>query len=225
MTLMRNVLITLLSSSLLVSCVTTQRYATIVQEKYNKIPLQEPLKSNITLHAKQLSTYNTLVKVTPVSTVVLPLVYYWGWRRTLTVDLDSRIGMAKFSQALNSGSHSARLNEALNGQRLELTVEAIPAEYTYTQKGDYAYVMYYTIRIKSNKITPVNTEMVVSYKLYRDTTLMRQGRLRMSNPGGAFISDSRSIKWTTLDYLTQYDDDLYSLSNQMVSKLADEIRQ
>ena len=109
----------------------------------------------------------------------------------------------------------------LTGQRLELTVEQVPSAFALVDKG---HLLLFSISWDKIYVEPDFKDLVVSYKLFQNNTVIKTGKVDVKNDernkGIHFFQSWRS---STREYLSDYNTDVAAMSKSAVSKLMDEL--
>ena len=216
----RFTLIIIISMIFLSSCLTSKKIDTFIADEYNgQIPkIEKKIKpSDITITSINPST-STNISSTEVHTKVLPLIVYWSIDYRHTSTLNTQIAVTNFAKAINAPVNKTLL-EKLEGQKLELTVEQVPATFALVEKTHVIWLIY-PIHWDKIYIEPTIKDLVVSYKLYKKDGNLKTGSITIKNEeknkGLRFF---QSWKSAISEYIINYDRNIVDMSKQLVNKL------
>lgn len=155
---------------------------------------------------------------------VLPLLFYWQYDYKNTTALNPQIGINNFTSTVLSYSNKT-LRQKLNGRKLELNIEKMPANFAIDDKGHIVWVILYAFSWDVLTVQPEDHQMLVSYKiLNQDNSLYKAGTVDISNTDkGLTLGMFQSLKKKTFQYLDQYDASITSMSKMVVDKIAQEL--
>lgn len=205
-----------------ISCLTPKKMDIFVAEQYNnQIPAERKKKTDITVSSASPFA-STKISITTPHTKVLPLIVYWSFDHRYICTLNSQIAVVNFSNNINVLANRG-LNQKLNGQKLELTVEQIPATFALVEKMHVIWLIY-PIHWNKTYIDPDSKDLIVSYKLYGNDTTMKEGRITVKNPEkNKGLRLFQSWKSATSEYLTNYDSDVLNMTKQFMNQLMEEL--
>lgn len=201
------------------SCLTSKRMDKFVADQYNNEIPKVKKKTDITVSNLPAASAN--ISTTAPHTKVLPLLVYWRIDSRHICSLNSQIAIANFSNTVNA--MAKRLNQKLNGQRLELAVEQVPASFALVEKMHVIW-MIYSIHWNKIYIEPDFKDLVVSYKLFQNDNVVKTGNITIKNTEqNKNLRFFQSWKSATTEYLTDYNSDVSIMTKAFISKLMDEI--
>ena len=148
----------------------------------------------------------------------LPLILYWKYDYRHTCLLNPAIGVNYVRKSIHQQTN--KLKQKLNGQQLELTIEQIPQSFAIVDKGTILLLL-----ISWNKfyVEPDAKDLIVSYKVLKDGTLTKSGRLTISNvQKKAGIRFAQSLRSCVSEFLGRYNTDMTEMSKMIVNKLMEE---
>lgn len=211
----------LFCSLLLSSCLSSKKIDNFVAAQYNyQLP---KIKNRDIPVLPTTSALGTTISTTEPHTKVLPLVLYWVVDYRHTTNLNSQIAVANFANAVNTTA-SRSLNQKLNGQKLELTVEQAPSTFAFVDKTHFIWLIIYVVHWDKIYIEPEAKDLIVSYKLLRNETVVKTGRIAVKNPehnkGLRFF---QSWKSAINEYIATYNSDITVMAKQFVTSLSDEL--
>jgi hypothetical protein len=152
-----------------------------VADQYND-QLPQPDKRKRTTNVAITSTMPsdaTTISSTQSHTKVLPLIVYWNIDYRHVCTLNAQIAVSNFSKSINAIANRG-LNEKLNGRKLELTVQQIPATFALVDKTNVIWFIY-AIHWDRVFIQPDAKDLVVAYKLYDTTGNIKTGNIIIAN--------------------------------------------
>ncbi len=217
--------IILFAGNLLLSgCLTTKKMDRFVADQYgNQLPKQEKKKnSDITVNSAIAANSEAISASSRKVSNVLPLIIYWQWTSKLTSNLNSSIPVSSFTKAMNLQANK-ELNKKLNGQKLELTVEQIPAAFSIVEKGHVIWLIY-AISWSKLYVEPDSQDLVVAYKMIQNDGAPKVGKITIKNIGqNQNIRYFQSWKSATSEYLAQYNQDISTMTKELIKKLMEEL--
>lgn len=204
------------------SCLTSKKMDKFVAEQYgSQLPKQKPNKKADITVTSTFPADNDISLTTKKTSHVLPLIVYWQYDYRHTCTLNPQIGVASFSNTVNS--MSGKIGPKLNGAKLELTVEQVPQAFAIVDKGHIVWVVY-AFSWDKIFVQPDAKDLVVSYKLTGNDGNTKTGRITVKN-----AEHSRNIRFfqswrsATSEYLTDYNADLASMSKDLMERLMTEL--
>ena len=200
-------------------CLTSQKMDVYVAERYgNQLPKPARKKSDIAIQS-ELSTGDKKISHTVKKTShLLPLIVYWQCDYRHTCTLNSDIALTTIANNINA--QSAKINQKLNGQHLELTIENVPTAFSIVDK-EHLFLMILWAHVY---VEPENKDLVVSYKLFKDEAVAKTGTITINNPAhNRNVRFFQSWKSSSSEFLSSYDADLAAMTKDLVKKLTDEL--
>lgn len=153
---------------------------------------------------------------------ILPLIVYWDIEERKTCTLNSGIPLADFENAVNKLAGKG-LNQKLGGEKLELTLQQAPSTFALVDKT-HAIWLIYAIHWEKVYIEPQPADLVVSYKLYKDNNVLKNGTITIKNTeknkGLRFF---QSWKSAVSEHLSDYDSNVSAMSQQLVDQLEQQL--
>lgn len=220
----RNYLVTFLCmvvlSSGFTSCLTSKKMDAYVASQYgNELPKTKKGKSDIVVNSVFTSANNFISTTVTKTSHFLPLIVYIQYDYRHICTLNPLIGVAQFTKAINA--QYTKLFPKLNGGELELTVEQVPSAFALVDKG---HMVLLTFGWEEVYVEPDFKDLVVSYKLRRDKTVIKEGKIDIKNHDkdrgtGIFQSWKSSIR----EYLSAYDANMTKMSRDFVNQLTDQL--
>lgn len=176
--------------------------------------------------SEKLQAITQTYYVKRVKNVVIPLLVFWHWNTLYKCELDIKQELEKLCSDIKADCYKYKLDSILPEQKLELTVEAIPASFAYQEKG-YMIVYLYGYAYKFNKLAfPMLREnFVVTYKLYSKNNLAKEGTLIVNDTregvGNVNLADVKNIE----AYLEVTRAHLFEAKKELITQLQNAIGQ
>jgi hypothetical protein len=203
-------------------CLTSQKMNAFVEEQYNnKLPGPDKKKNSaITVTSAIPFTPEKSISVTTQKTSkVLPLILYWHYDYRHTCTLNPAIAVNSFTNTVYQ--QSTKLNQKLNGQQLELTVEQVPNAFAIVDK---AGILLFLIHWDKIFVQPDFRDLIVSYKVLQNGNVIKSGKLTMKNSEqDQGIRFFQSWKSATAEYLVQYNANIINMTKTFVNNLLQEL--
>jgi hypothetical protein len=207
--------------SFFTSCLTSKKVDRFVGKQYNnELPKQEERKNaDITVATSVNSFTADNISMTDTKTSeMLPLIFYWQWDYKNTCALNPAIAVNAFAKSVYFQANKG-LNQKLNGQKLELTVEQIPNIFAIDDKAHMIWIIY-AFGWDKVSVQPDLKDLIVSYKYLQNDGSIKSGRITIkNNEQNKNLKFFQSWKSATSEYLTQYNDDIANMTKVFVTKL------
>lgn len=205
-------------------CVSTRTYSTYVREK-----LETQLKAgaiqheNILFDLTHLREQAGLVESEKVNSFFIPAILYWGWENTIECSISPSIAGEMFKSNFLDSADSLGLLQNLNGQNLEITVEALPTRFVYTNQGStMIFIIAYTVSTLE-AIYPEEQNLVITYKLSANGQETKAGRITALNTAMPIKNIWKSTKKFTWMYIDRYDYTMKTLTHDIVRQLQEQL--
>jgi len=207
-------------------CVSTSKYYDYVYQKQSKGATIHPDTNHayIRFNADKLPQTDTLVQVKKVRSFFIPAIIYWQWEGTKKCELNARKYADVFFNKFQFFADSLNLQQQLNGQRLEITMENIPHCFFYMEKGYVIVLLYTSIANDLEAIYPQREELGFTYKLYSGEVVTKSGFIEIDRFDEFMENQSWSTKKFTWFYLEQYEKSIVDLSKAAVERLSNELK-
>lgn len=201
------------------SCLTAKKLDAHVRKEYNnELPKPRKAKADIVVNM-MTPTGGTVISTTKHKTdKFLPLLFYWKYDHRQACELNNSIALTQFSNTINSAA-AKPIEQKLNGQKLELTIEQIPSAFSIVAKENVVWLVY-AIHWAKIYVEPDPTDLVVRYKLGESKT----GTITIKN-----ISTNQNIRFfqswksATNEQLSDYNAKLGLMTKSFITKLAAEL--
>ena len=219
-----NLVLLIFSTTLFTSCLTSKKVDRQVAKQYSEVPEVKKKKQgdNISI-TSSLTNANGQISTTETKTSnMLPLIVYWKWDYTNTCTLNPQIPINNFINTVNSYANKG-LKAKLSGQNLELSVDKIPNKFQILDKAHLIFFGY-AFGWDNVSMKALDMEMTVSYRVFKDNIETKKGTVSIPNfddkkPLGMF----KNWKTATGEYLTQFDENISTMSKLVVDKLVAEL--
>jgi hypothetical protein len=206
------------------SCLTSKKMDAFISDQYNnEIPKVNKRKqaADITF-SSALPSATADISTTESHTKVLPLIVYWVIDDRHTCSLNSGIAAADFANEVNKLANKG-LNQKLDGEKLELTVEQAPATFALVDKT-HAIWLIYAIHWDKVYIEPQAKDLVVSYKLLKNDSTLKTGLITIKNTeNNKNLRFFQSWKSAISEHLADYDTNVSAMTNQFVDQLMQQL--
>ena len=213
-----------LCTTFLASCLTSQKVDKQVAKQYSDSPKMKKRKQENSISVTSaLTSASEQVSTTETKTSnMLPLLVYWQWNYTNTCTLNPQIPINNFTATVNNYAGKG-LKAKLAGQSLALSVDKIPNQFRILDKAHLIFFGY-AIGWDNVSLKSLDMEMIVSYRVLKDNQETKKGTITIpafndKKPLGMF----KSWKKATSEYLSQYDENITSMSRLVMEKLASEL--
>lgn len=201
------------------SCLTAKKLDAHVRKEYNnELPKPRKAKADIVVNM-MTPTGGTVISTTKHKTdKFLPLLFYWKYDHRQACELNNSIALTQFSNTINSAA-AKPIEQKLNGQKLELTIEQIPSAFSIVAKENVVWLVY-AIHWAKIYVEPDPTDLVVRYKLGESKT----GTITIKNTStNQNIRFFQSWKSATNEQLSDYNAKLGLMTKSFITKLAAEL--
>lgn len=209
---------------LLPACVSPKRYAGFIRENYKNrdFSIVHPV-ADIQLRSDSLVLFDSIAKVRKGETYFIPAIIYWGIKQSFYCELNPKIPINIFSKVCKKYADSLNFNGKLNGQRLEISINALPSRFIYKQSEDVLFLLIAGFTLSKQVILPYNNNLELTYKLYNGSEVARTGHITAIDINKPVANNWKSTKKMTLYYLGLYERNMRKLSEQCMVKLAREL--
>jgi hypothetical protein len=209
---------------LLTGCLGPKKIDKWVAEKYIEPPAPQKKKHDqIVILSNQHFAGAELSTTVKKTSNMLPLIVYWQFDYKNTCTLNPVIAINIFTNTvLSYGNHG--LQQKLNGQRIELTIEKIPTKFAIDDKGHLIFlILAYSWDYLT--ILPEERDFVVSYKVFdTNNQQMKKGEVMLTGSDKPIdVQMFQSLKKKTWAFLDQYDAGIAALSKHVVDKIVSEL--
>jgi hypothetical protein len=219
---MRTLAFIILTSSLLTSCVGVKKYTRFAEAKIEAIKTAT-ISENITFDLSELENKNAKVTSTTLKSQFIPAILYWQWNNTIKCEINPRLVGEYFREDFLAFADTLNMYEKLEGRELEVKIEKIPTRFLYVNKG-HTFILLYLYTVSSLTIIyPQKEDLVVSYKLTENGSIIKEGSLTVKNKDQAINNKFKSTKKFTWQYIDQFKENNRKLTNELVDMLFNEL--
>lgn len=208
---------------LLSSCLTSAKLDKFVASQYNnELPKPSKKKKADIEVTSQLNSDNSQISTTTHKTdKFLPLLVYWKYNHRQSCILNSSIAVTNFSNAVNNMA-TKTLIDKLNGRKLELTVEQVPAAFSVVLKENMIWLIY-AFAWEKVYIEPDKKDLIVTYKLIGGEG-DKIGKVTVKNTEkNVGLRYFQSWKSATSEYLSEYNARFTTMTKNFVTQLTSEL--
>lgn len=218
-----NVKILVLCIALFSGCLTSKKVDRQVAKQYTDIP--EPKKNkpeDIITISTTLPSVGKISETVTKTSKMLPLIFYWQWNYDNTCTLNPQIPINNFSSTVLSQLNKG-LQQKLNGQKLELSVDEIPNKFAINDRAHLIFVIY-AFGWDNVTIKTLNSNLIVSYRIIKENTATKKGTITIPYADDKqALGMFKSWKTATGEYLDAYDANITAMSKLFVEKLLKEL--
>ncbi|HEV8284850.1 MAG TPA: hypothetical protein VGQ09_11110 [Chitinophagaceae bacterium] len=207
------------------SCLTPRKIDKWIDKKYGNT-VQNKIKNNdyITIKAPSTSQSDIVAMSQKRKAKLLPLLFYWKWEYGTTSTLNQAIPNGYFNSAILPYANIKKLRDKLNGQKLELTINKIPASFSVVDKGGLVFLVLFYVTWDDIFMDPEKQDLIVSYKLSKDNAETKSGTITISDRNKPLhVKVFHSVKKTFWSYLDQYNYNIQQMSKELIDKLIKEL--
>lgn len=116
---------------------TTAHYGTTVNTR---------TRNNDYISIKTPNTSNNIIATTQKRKMkLIPALLYWQWEYGTTTTLNQLVPANYFSSTILPYANTKKLKDKLNGQKLELMINKMPAVFSVVDKGGLVFLVLYYI--------------------------------------------------------------------------------
>ncbi|MEI6947373.1 hypothetical protein V9K67_09295 [Paraflavisolibacter sp. H34] len=207
------------------SCYTAKKMDKWIDKQYGEVP--QKIKSNDYIHINtgSLPVSDRLSDTRKGDRKLIPALVYYKWDYSTVSTLNPQIPASHLSAALLPYANTKGLRKKLNGQTLELTLEKMPSVFSFRDKGVMIFLLLAYTGWEQISIEPKQEEMVVSYRLLKDGKETRKGTISIPNRDRPVTQRVlQSTRKMTGLYLEQYNNNIRSMSKELVDRLLLEVQ-
>ena len=214
----------ILSVTVFSSCLTSRKMDKFVATQYNnEVPKVNTRKNpHIIIKSALPSKFPAVSSTAQKTSKVLPLVVYWQYDYRHTCTLNPAVATASFSNAVHSLANKG-LNQKLDDQSIELTVEQSPNAFAVVAKGHIIWVVYAfsweNVFVESDK-----QDLIVSYTVLKGGSKVKAGKITVKNNlNNKGIGYFQSWKSATEEHLNSYNANMTAMAKTFVNQLLEEL--
>ncbi len=211
----------LLSPFVLFSCSTAHFADNASKSYYNKhTPTAEKMNTVFFIYKNAFSTDKEMptqpTKSTTTKKQLLPLLFYWNWFFRATSDMNTFIPVNNLITSINKNAKEKGLQQKLNGEKIELTINSIPHQFNTIDKG---FIILF-LSVESFYIENDTSKLDISYRILNGNNEVKKGNIVIEPDDkkvslGYFESEKRLFN----DGFTHYDESIDKMGKQLVERL------
>lgn len=219
---MKKLILGILTSSLLTSCIGTKKFSAFVAPKFQE---EQSTYSNddIIFDLTGLETKSDSITSTKVKSLFIPALLYWEWNNSLKCEISPNIVGQVFQRNFHQFSSIFNIQEFLQGKKLEIKVENIPNSFSYTYKGNTIILIFAYSISELEAIFPLEQDLTINYKLTQNGSILKEGRLTVKNTDKPIQNVSKSTKKFIWYYIDQFKENNKNMTKELVEKLLAEL--
>ena len=147
---------------------------------------------------------------------ILPLLFYWNWFFRATSNMNTFIPVNNLITSINKNAKEKGLQQKLNGEKIELTINSIPHQFNTIDKG---FIILF-LTVESFYIENDSSKLDISYRILNGNIEVKKGNIVIDQDDmkvslGYFESEKRLFN----DCFTHYDESINKMGKQIVDRL------
>jgi hypothetical protein len=219
---MKNNYLFVLVAALLTSCISTQKYTSFVEPKFQHNKAEIKTK-NIFFDVNNLDNLKNKVVSTKLKSQFIPAILFWQWENTIKCEISPVILGQEVQKDFMYYADSLKMEEKLKNKKLEINIEKIPNTFVYTNKGNAVILLIAYTTSSLVAILPEEQSMVVSYKLTENSSIVKQGQISIKNKNESLKNIWKSAKKFTWLYVEKFKQNSKNMTKELAEKLSKEI--
>ncbi len=199
------------------NCVSTQKYATFVDQKVK--PYRTPPEPKDWLQVNAAPAQSAANDCKQLKFKFIPAIFYWNWNSTIACELNQDVKANYLREGIYRAADSLHLKDWLAGKRLEISLKQVPGKFLYTNKGYTIYLLlsYVTGSEESLKPYPINLEY--DYMVQENNQVISEGAGVIQNEEQPMQNIWKSTKKFTWLYLDGYRKETERLGWEIVQEI------
>jgi len=195
------------------SCVSTEKYQQIVTSKVRESLAIKPTTKNENLYisVQNLPASDSLVNVKRIKYYFIPAIVFWAYENTLKCELSPRSVGEKIAYLIAA---DPLLSEKLIGQKLEISIEAVPNVFIYSNKGFGMFLLFYAFSSGSETLMTFGDDLKINYWISATGKDTKKGSIKVADQTEKFSNIMKSTKKFTWFFLNEYDNSLENMSHE-----------
>ena len=154
----------------------------------------------------------------------VPAIIFWQWEKSIATTLAEKHQANKVQTYMARYADSLRLGDKLKGNKLQISIESAPANFTYTNKGYFMYLFIAYVTAVQETIKPEFSDLKLSYNLVDSSNaVLKKGEITILDTSMPVKNVWKSTKKFTWKYLDEYETNVRLMSKQAIDKLSKEI--
>ncbi len=205
-------------------CIGTKRYNRYLAEGYKKTTdALNHSNPDIIFSQNQLIT-DTVSMAKNKKSQFVPAIIFWQWEKSIATTLAEKHQANKVQTYMARYADSLRLGDKLKGNKLQISIESAPANFTYTNKGYFMYLFIAYVTAVQETIKPEFSDLKLSYNLVDSSNaVLKKGEITILDTSMPVKNVWKSTKKFTWKYLDEYETNVRLMSQQAIDKLSKEI--
>jgi hypothetical protein len=206
-------------------CLSTRRAGRLVHERLEETqsPMPAVNKDYLDVRSRELVWLDTLSHTRTVRSWCVPAIFYWGWGKTITCDLNPSIPLGVLTEEIMHYADSVDLRHRLNGARLELTIENMPSRFMYNSEMTAVFLVFAYATTSAETLRPDGEELVVNWSTRSDVGVSRTGTITIPDRDPGASNVFRSTRYFLRAYVDLYKDHVRHLGKRMMDQLTEEL--
>ncbi len=199
------------------NCVSTQKYATFVDQKVK--PYRTPPEPKEWLQVNAATSQSAANDCKQLKFKFIPAIFYWSWNSTIACELNQDVKANYLRESIYRAADSLHLKDWLAGKTLEINLKQIPGKFLYTNKGYtiFLFVSYVTGNEESIKPYPITLEY--DYMVKENKVIDREGAGVIRNGEQPLLNVWKSTKKFTWLYLDAYQKETERMAREMLQEI------
>lgn len=207
---------------LLTSCVSTKKFTSFVEPRFIDAKVNTN-SGNFVFDFTNFENTNTPVVSKKLKSQFIPAILYWEWNNTIKCEIDPKIVGQLFQENFLYFADTLKLQDKLQGRKLEIKLEKIPSNFVYTNKGSTIIFIFAYAISTLEAIFPQEQNLMISYKLTEDGKTIKEGKLDVANKDQPLKNVWKSTKKFTWLYIDQFKQNNQTMTKEIVENLLIEI--
>lgn len=206
------------------SCIGTKRYTRYLSEGYKKSADTFKSSNPNIIFSQTPSIVDTISIAKNKKSHFVPAIIFWQWEKSIATTLAEKHQANKIQNFMALYADSLQLGQKLNGNKLQISIDSAPANFTYTSKGYFMYLFIAYITSVQETIKPEFSDLKLSYSLVDPTnSVIKKGVITVLDTNMPAKNLWKSTKKFTWKYLEEYEANVKLMSKQAIDKLSKEI--
>ena len=205
-------------------CIGTKRYNRYLSEGYKKSADSLQSTNPDIIFRQNPSIIDTVSVATNKKSQFVPAIIFWQWEKSVSATLAEKHQANKIQSYMARYADSLQLGDKLNGNKLQISIESAPANFTYTNKGYFMYLFIAYVTAQQETIKPEFSDIKLSYTLVdNNNAVVKKGEITVLDTNVPARNVWKSTKKFTWKYLDEYERNVRLMSKQAIDKLSKEI--
>ena len=217
---MKRVNLILITTFLLTSCVSTNKFSRFVKPKFENLTSETKVEnSNITFDLSKLETIEDIVKSEKLKSQFIPAILFWQWENNIACQVSPQSVGEMFKSNFIHFSELLELSDKLGNKRLEIKIEEIPSSFVYANKGHtIIFIIAYTVS-QLEAIYPENQDFTIKYELRENGQVKISEEIRITNRDIPVRNIWSSTGKFTRNYMEQFENNIKETAKETVDKI------